>query len=82
MRQIYDSQNNRLIFLGDKPDNSYWDAHWNHFDFKNKITSNGRHNFVVRTTKRYLKQSEGPILEGGCGIGQNVYALSKAGYTR
>jgi ubiquinone/menaquinone biosynthesis C-methylase UbiE len=35
---------------------------------------------VGRVTKKYLRSQDGPILEGGCGVGQFVYLLSEAGY--
>jgi ubiquinone/menaquinone biosynthesis C-methylase UbiE len=40
-----------------------------------------KHNLIKRITKKYLRPQNGPILEGGCGVGQFVYSLSEAGYT-
>jgi len=81
MEKFFDRQNKRLLFIREKSDSSFWDKHWNVGDLKNEVTSVGKYNLIVRFTKKYLKPSDGPILEGGCGIGQNVYALNKSGFT-
>lgn len=82
MKKLFDRQNKRLVFIRGKANSSFWENHWDIdiSDFPAKVRQISKYNFVVRITKKYLKPSDGPILEGGCGIGQNVYALTKAGF--
>lgn len=77
-KKYFDINNNRLVYIGSKSDNEYWDNHWDNDKFEKNI-KNSRNFLVSNTTKKYLpKGSE--ILEGGCGIGQNVYLIEKQGY--
>ncbi|MDK2789541.1 MAG: hypothetical protein PWP15_48 [Methanothermococcus sp.] len=80
MKIYYDVKNNRLIYIGKKASPDYWDNHWIKYDFK-KIYSKKIHpyDFVVRYTKKFLPIGS-RILEGGCGLGQNVYKLHRIGY--
>ena len=75
---FYDKKKNRLVYIGKSATSEYWDEHWlSSNDLKHMITTGSQ--FVVRRTKKYL-QTGSRILEGGCGIGDKVYALRKAGY--
>ena len=67
-----------MVFIGNYADNDYWDKHWQQNDFKNAIKETFNP-FVVGNTKKYIKKG-GKILEGGCGIGQNVYLLNHHGF--
>jgi SAM-dependent methyltransferase len=80
MQKFFDSQNNRLVFAGKKADKSFWEDHWDIEDIRHRVTSARKHSFVLGLTKKYLDSEDGPILEGGCGLGQNVYALQKNGF--
>ena len=80
MHKFFDKQNNRLVFVGKKTSPCFWNTHWEIFDLKENIATFSKYNFVVRVTKKCLRPEGGPILEGGCGIGQNVYALTKCGF--
>lgn len=80
MQKFYDSHNNRLVLIGEAANCSFWDEHWNVTDFKKAATSVSKYNMVVRLTRKYLNSTNGAILEGGCGTGQNVIALIKAGF--
>ncbi|MFC1824170.1 class I SAM-dependent methyltransferase [Thermodesulfobacteriota bacterium] len=79
--KYYDKQNNRIIFLIQKAHNEFWDKHWAAIDLEKSITSISKFDFVSRVTKKYLHPTNGPILEGGCGIGRNVFALIKNGFS-
>jgi len=79
MIKLFDKYNNRLIFVRQSgPD--FWDTHWSTVDIKKFIFSISRFSMVVRITKKFLKPTDGPILEAGCGIGQNVFVLTREGY--
>ncbi len=75
----YDNSNNRLVFCNKKATNDFWDKKWLQMLDKKAITSTSYFSRVVRVTKKYLPANS-VILEGGCGTGHEVYALSKAGY--
>ena len=77
MTNYYDKENNRLVFIKQKANPAFWDKHWNKNSFKNQY--NLKSNFVVRYTQKFLPRGW-RILEGGCGLGQNVYKLHKSGY--
>jgi len=77
-KKYYDKVNKRLVYIGSHADESFWDQHWDTNDFKKSIQRNFDP-FVTGHTKKYIKKG-GRILEGGCGIGQNVYLLNKHGY--
>jgi len=77
MKRYYDSINKRLVYCEQVASPDFWDSHWRADDFKKAIWSGNR--FVARWTLRYLPTGS-KVLEGGCGRGQNVYALKKAGY--
>ena len=80
--KYFDDKNKRLVFIKEIADSKFWDERWDITNLREKVTSvsTGTRNFVVRITKRYLDTSDGPIWEAGCGLGQNVYALSKNGF--
>jgi SAM-dependent methyltransferase len=77
--KFYDSLNRRLVFIGKKGDSgNFWDTHWSCDDFAQQIRKS-KAPFVVGNTLRYLQVGD-RILEGGCGRGDKVYALMKAGF--
>ena len=76
--KYYDTKNKRLVFIGSHADDNYRDKHWQQDDFRNSIQKTFDP-FVVGNTKKYIKKG-GKILEGGCGIGQNVYLLNHHGF--
>ena len=82
--RYYDSNHNRLIYLSQRATADYWDEHWDSGasgEALQRLLQGGRSTYVSRITRRYLQPDDGPILEGGCGTGQHVAALSHAGYT-
>jgi len=77
--KFYDTKNKRLILLNEKATPEFWDRHWKIEDFVRKIKSGKNHRLIKRFTKKFLKPGS-KILDGGCGIGQNVYGLKYWGY--
>src|SRR3989338_7232886 len=79
MNRVYDPTQKRLIYFGMKSTKDFWDTHWDQADVKGQITSVHKTSFVYRITKAYLP-SGGRVLDGGCGLGQFVYAFDRWGY--
>ncbi|MEW6417125.1 MAG: class I SAM-dependent methyltransferase [Nitrospirota bacterium] len=78
--KYFDPIKQQLIYIKNKADSDYWDAHWD-LDENIRMKILGTKNtFVSRITKKYLKPSDGYILEGGCGNGVNVASLYSNGY--
>ncbi|MFX1257022.1 MAG: class I SAM-dependent methyltransferase [Promethearchaeota archaeon] len=80
--KIYDKNKNRLIFLIRNIKNVYWDFHWlKTWDkIKNTIFVFDPNALVCKITPRFLKSNNGPLLEGGCGLGGNVFLLKSLGF--
>ena len=81
--KYYDSSKKQLIYIRQQADPTYWDTHWdaeNILNIRNRIFNSGKNSFVARITRKYLIPSDGPILEGGCGLGSNVESLRLNGY--
>ncbi len=64
-----------------RSDSDFWDDHWAKDDW-NEIEIKGKKDrFVGKITKKFLKPNRSlKVLEGGCGKGQYVYSLNRAGY--
>lgn len=80
MKKVYDSRNNRLVFIKKVANSTFWDERWNATDLIKVAASVSKYNLVVRLTRKYLNLVSGTVLEGGCGTGQYVYALKKSGF--
>ena len=77
--KYYDPKNNRLIYLVQKADSTFWDQRWKTKDIRAEITGKKYDFLVLPATGKYLAPGS-KILEGGCGHGTFVYSLNKAGY--
>lgn len=77
--KYYDKDNKRIICVGEKATNIYWDSHWDYNDFKKRVESGKNSRFIKKNTEKFLPKGS-KILEGGCGIGQYVYGLDSWGY--
>ena len=80
--KYFDINNKRLLFFQKNYKNGFWDAYWlkNWDKLKNKIFIFNKNSLVNNITSRFLQPKDGPILEGGCGLGNYVYSLSCMGY--
>ncbi len=80
MKRYFDKANKRLVYVGQAANDAYWDRHWQKQDpiFHRRPRIRGR-DLVVGNTRKYLPLGA-KILEGGCGLGTNVYALHHYGY--
>ena len=79
--RYYDPEHKRLIYIQQTASAEFWDQLWqNNYGERLAKLSKTRNTFVSDITKRYLKPADGPILEGGCGQGQQVAALVNNGY--
>ena len=79
MPRFYDKSNNRIVYIEKNASPDFWDAHWSTANFKSRVEGSKNDAFILENTRRYLK--EGVILEGGCGMGGNVYCLHYNGYS-
>ena len=77
--KFYDDVNKRLVIFEKKANSEYWDEHWKNENLREKIKLGANNSFIKKFTTRFLKLGS-KILEGGCGIGQNVYGLKSWGY--
>lgn len=76
--QFYDALHNRLVFIAQQASPEFWDAHWLKNAEKTYV-SPPSHRFAVWFTRRFIPEG-GTVLEGGCGMGDVVHALHKAGF--
>jgi len=80
MNRYYDKVNNRLVYIGDASSSEYWDLHWDKNTIKKRYSNFiSPLDYIANTTKKYIEPG-GVILEGGCGVGQEVQKLKNIGY--
>jgi len=77
LNKFYDKNNKRLVLFLEKATPLFWDKHWAGNDLASRVRKGDR--LVSRFTAKFLKPGD-RILEGGCGIGQNVFKLQQMGY--
>lgn len=81
MPLAYDKKNSRLVYMETKATSEFWDKHWKDADLKKSILAGKNDLLVPVVTRFFLKPHKSVrVLEGGCGKGQYVYALSVRGY--
>ncbi|MDX9703053.1 MAG: class I SAM-dependent methyltransferase [Candidatus Auribacterota bacterium] len=84
IKKFYDKNNKRLIVIDQEATSDFWDSWWKKEDFlKEYQHTAGATNWFDKHLKMYLGNfvpAGAKILDGGCGTGQYVYALSKWGY--
>lgn len=83
MQRFYDANNNRLVYLGVASDDSFWDERWSQYQLLShikpeKLTIGQK--MVTDYTAKYLPAGS-TVLEGGCGIGDKVFALKQKGFS-
>lgn len=81
MTTYYDRAQQRLVMRQTAATPAFWDALWQTDDLKAQIERGASERFYTGLTRRFIPPSaKARILEGGCGQGLLVYALTKAGY--
>lgn len=76
----FDRTGQRLIFTLSRPSPEFWDSRWESIWNVRDSVLGTRGSFVSDRVKWFLAPSDGLILEGGCGNGQEVAALYNNGY--
>ena len=76
--KYYDSQQNRLVYCSKEASSKYWDELWGKRDF-NHVIKGKKNRVIIKTTRKYLHPGS-RIIEGGCGMGDKVYSLQRAGF--
>ena len=78
--RYFDERNNRLIYIERQATPDFWDDCWQaDISIREEIIG-VKNTYVTRITKKYLKPTDGIILEGGCGRAQHIAALTNNGY--
>lgn len=83
MKTWYDPRHDRLVVEGEPATPDFWDTMWEkHRQFiEQRVHAGSRDPLVRRTTKRWLKPGANVrVIDGGCGYGQHVAGLARAGY--
>lgn len=78
MDKLFDKSKQRIVYIEKAATEEFWDDHWGHNNLT-KATKTNKKTFVTTVTKRYLPKGS-RILEGGCGVGNHVFALNEQGY--
>jgi SAM-dependent methyltransferase len=78
--RFYDRNNCRIIHTDSSPTPDFWDSHWHKNLLSQEVSLGIKPTYVSRITEKYLEPKDGIILEGGCGQGIHVAALSHRGY--
>ena len=77
--RYYDGKKHRLVWINSGSSPEFWDDHWKINKNEKHFKYPAKHRFLKRTTKKYICKGK-KILEGGCGLGDKVFALNNAGY--
>ncbi len=76
--KVFDPLTNLLWYVEQRPTAEFWDDKWE--AASQAVFSNPpRHRATVQITRKYVALGS-RVLEGGCGLGDVVYALDRAGY--
>lgn len=82
MKRYYDSDKNRLVYIGQESNPEMWDDRWEKEDLIRLFSHNRNsmeNEFILSITSKYL-HDRARILEGGCGLGDKVFILMQSGY--
>ncbi|MCX6641926.1 MAG: class I SAM-dependent methyltransferase [Candidatus Bathyarchaeota archaeon] len=80
MKVYYDSDNKRLVYIGQRATPSWWDTRWSAENSKTSIDDRKNNRFILSTLSKYIPDKKGRILEGGCGSGQVLFCMYSHGY--
>jgi SAM-dependent methyltransferase len=80
--RVLDARNGELVYLGSSSTPDLWDALWSldREAVEVAIAPSPGIDALAKFTQRFISPDEGPVVEGGCGKGQFVAALSRAGF--
>lgn len=78
-RTYFDGSNDRLVMFEQESTAEFWNQLWDKGRLKERIFRGLKDPMIKSVTRKYLKP-QAKILEGGCGIGQFVYAMEQWGY--
>lgn len=79
MIKLNDKVNRRLVVIGESATFEFWDRCWDLKGFQERVKE-GSNKGIVKTFTESFLQPGAKILEGGCGIGQNVFGLRMWGF--
>ena len=79
MPVFFDSVYKRLVFIREKALADFWDRHWAKSEVEDAFRYSAVNLFITKNTSKHLRPGA-TILEGGCGLGQNLFSLHKMGY--
>jgi SAM-dependent methyltransferase len=70
-----------LVYLRQEASADFWDEKWKEQSrHRIQAAKGSRRAWVVEVTRKYLKPGDGPLIEGGCGLGDKVDSFDRAGY--
>lgn len=78
--RYFDKERHRLVYINQQATSTFWDAQWQAENGRETKALASKNTYVSKLTQKYLAPEDGPILEGGCGNGQHVTALTHNGY--
>lgn len=78
----FDKKRKKILHFRKKMRKNFWDLHWlkNSDILMTNVLNFNPKSLVCRITQRFLIPEDGPILEGGCGLGNNVYQLKRMNF--
>jgi len=80
VKRYFDSSQRRLIYVDRAATPDFWDGNWaGQFPSRVELLNTTCTQWS-RITEEFLKPDDGPVLEGGCGLGLHVAALHNQGY--
>lgn len=81
-QRYYDAVNRRLVYIGQAASPESWDELWDPDEatIRAALQPSIGVRWLLRITAKYLQPRDGTVLEGGCGMGNYVAALHRAGY--
>lgn len=78
-RRYYDPREKRLVYLRESAVPEFWDARWDESPQRRLYDHLPARSLVLRQTPRFVPRG-GLVLEGGCGLAQNAWHLTRSGY--
>ena len=79
VKEYYLRDKDALAYFGRKADPEFWDRHWSMQDVRKAVRACREDAWFVPAVRRFLPPGK-RVLEGGCGMGHLVHALTCQGY--